>query len=356
MSLLTDVIDHFLDLLLDAAAWLLLGLFIAGLLKSWLRTDGLARQLGQEGWRSSVKASLIGAPLPLCSCGAIPVAISLRRAGASRGATSAFLVATPQTGPDSIALTWAMLGPVMALIRPLAAIITAIAAGLLTGISRASPATSREPAPSSGCCSNSGCIAAAPARSRLARFVDGQRYAFVDIFASFLNWLAFRLVFAALLQVVVPESRLLGWGDNLLALLVMALIGLPMYICATAATPIAVGLIAAGMAPGTALVFLLTGPVANVATLGLIRRELGGSALIAYLVAVLGVAIAMGALLNAALTHYQVDVSGQLSAAAHVLPHWLSLLAALLLVMLALWHWGRMIRQRQSAAPTSCGG
>ncbi|MFP4155251.1 MAG: SO_0444 family Cu/Zn efflux transporter [Halothiobacillaceae bacterium] len=353
MDLISQFVRHLVDLVRDAAFWLLLGLFIAGLLKSWMRTDGLARHLGRDGLGTSVKASLIGAPLPLCSCGVIPVALGLRRAGASRSATSAFLVATPQTGPDSVALTWAMLGPVMAVARPLAAVVTAVVAGVLTGwTARDRAASQAPPVDTGGCCKGTGCSSAESSAKTpeqagaWRRFLEGQRYAFVEVFGSFIGWLVIGLVFAAAVQSAVPESWLAGWGDSLLALLVMALVGLPMYVCATAATPIAAGLMAAGMAPGTALVFLLTGPVANIATLGLVRKELGNHALAAYLVAVLGTAMLFGAGLNALLPGESHAMTAATGHDGHETMLGIDLLAAFALVLLTLWHAAMRIRPR----------
>ncbi|MGC9457939.1 MAG: SO_0444 family Cu/Zn efflux transporter [Halothiobacillaceae bacterium] len=351
----TTFFGHLYDLLLDAGLWLIFGLFVAGLLKAWMRTDGLARQLGSEGLGSSIKASLVGAPLPLCSCGVIPVVLGLRRGGASRSATSAFLVATPQTGPDSVALTWAMLGPLMAVVRPVAAVVTAIAAGMLTGWAGRGAADSGAAGAAGSCCSGGCCASGAGAASakdhdsHWTRFVDGQRYAFVDIFGSFVGWLVIGLAFAAAVQTAVPPSWLASWGTSPLALVLMALVGLPMYVCATAATPIAAGLIAAGMAPGTALVFLLTGPVANIATLGLIRRELGSGALLAYLVAVLGTAIVFGAALNALLADGPPLMAAGTAHEEHGMPLGIDLTAAFALIALTLWHAYRRLATRRVA-------
>ncbi|TPE53333.1 permease [Maribrevibacterium harenarium] len=291
----------FVDLFLESAPWLLLGLLVAGVLKEFVPMDWMERQLGQQSRFAVVKAAIIGAPLPLCSCGVIPAAAGLRRAGASKGATTSFLISTPETGVDSIALSWVLLGPFMAIVRPIAAIVSAITAGYLVGRESPEP-IAPELAPSSSCCS-SGCCgsdkkAADAHPPLLGRIKSSLQYATTEMVDDIALWLLVGLAFAALVQAYVPQSFLAQWGDGLIAMLVMVIISIPMYICATASTPIAAGLLAAGVSPGAVLVFMLAGPATNIATLGMVNKLLGRRALWAYLTGVLACALGFGYLVD----------------------------------------------------------
>ncbi|MDW5378149.1 SO_0444 family Cu/Zn efflux transporter [Halomonas sp. HP20-15] len=367
-------LSAFWHLWLDAAPWLLLGLVVAGLMQALLDANRLARHLGGEGAWPSVKAALLGAPLPLCSCGVIPAALGLRRSGASRGSTASFLIATPETGVDSIALSYALLGPLLAIVRPVAAIVSAITAGVLTSVSEprsasslsaSAVATDAAPGTSgSACCSSSGCSTASetgtgprkPTRAPLAqRLLAGQRTAFGDLFGDLAGWLLVGLALAAAVTAFVPESFLTRFGDGLAAMLVMAAIGVPMYICASASTPLAAGLLLAGVSPGAVLVFLLAGPATNIATLGIVRRELGTRTLGIYLASVVGVAIAFGYLTNALAGVWGIDVQTELAASGELLPSWLTLGAAGILAALTLAWLGRnWLPARRRTAGSGC--
>ncbi len=174
---------------LDAAPLLVMGLVLAGLMKAWIPNALLERQLGKPGIGSVIKAALFGAPMPLCSCGVLPVAMGLRRAGASKGATVSFLISTPETGVDSIALSYGLLGPVMAIARPIVAIVNAIAAGLLTGWNDSKPAIQEEATTS--CCSKR---SAAPTKTS---WREGLHYTFGRLLEDMLPWLLVGMLFAA---------------------------------------------------------------------------------------------------------------------------------------------------------------
>lgn len=338
--------ENLLALTLDAAPWLLLGLAVAGLIKAWMSNDWLAKQLGDSGFVPVFKAAIIGTPLPLCSCSVIPVAMGIRRSGASKSSTVSFLVATPETGADSIALSYAMLGPVMAVVRPIAAIFSAIASGILVALFDHNKSSTGEAAETTetGCCSKSSCCDSAessssqftPKPTPFSKLREGLDFAFSDIFDDFIKWLAIGLVFAALVQTFVPQSFLLAWGSGLPAMLVMMAVGIPMYICATASTPIAAALILAGISPGTALVFLLAGPATNMATLAVINQELGRRALLLYLLGMGGASILSGLTLDALLNFYGINITSQLSHTEEMLPGWLTWGALMGLAVLTL--------------------
>jgi uncharacterized membrane protein YraQ (UPF0718 family) len=343
----------FLDLWLDAAIWLVVGLVVAGLLRTFVRSDGLGRQLQGDGIWPVLKAAIIGIPLPLCSCGVIPAAIGLRRAGASKGATTAFLISTPETGVDSIAISYALLGPFMAVIRPIAALSSAIVAAVLVMLGekkrhsnqwtfssvQAKPNVTKSGADAgkapSSCCCQSGCQTSPESEpSLMQRMWQGQRYAFTDLLSDLSCWLLVGLFFSALVVTFVPYDALAEISRGAWAMVIMALVGVPMYICASASTPLAAALMLAGVSPGAVLVFLLAGPATNVATLGIVKKEMGWRTLCGYLVGVIGVAIGFGYLTNFLVAHWQIDMVSQLNESTEMMPMWLSASAALFLAIL----------------------
>ena len=316
-------IDNFWNLMLASAPWLILGFTIAGIIKTMIPQDFLTKHLGGKGAGTTVKASLIGAPLPLCSCGVVPVALGLRKSGASKNATVSFLVATPETGVDSVSVTYALLGPFMAIVRPIAAVTSGIVAGLLVGKSEelekngeieqlksccaSKTAKAEEPPKKTTCCASkpakkeTSCCANkadSQAPSAMNKLVEGIKFSYVDLLKDITPWLLIGLVFAAAIETWVPNEFLAQWGDGFAAFIVMALIGVPMYICATASTPIAASLLLSGISPGAVLVFMMAGPATNIGTVGIIMKELGRRAVIAYLSGVILVSFAFGYLVN----------------------------------------------------------
>lgn len=335
-----ELLQNTLELYLDAAPWLLLGLAAAGLIKAWLPEKLLSRWLGGSGLWSVTRAALVGAPLPLCSCGVLPAALGLHRGGASRSSTISFLIATPETGVDSIALSYALLGPVMAVIRPIAAILSAIVSGLLTAlVPEARPAPLSIPI-SSGCSGGSCCsntVQSTPAREGpLATTIKGLRYAAGEILDDIALWLVIGIVLAGAVATWVPPQMLADWGSGLPAMLLMLLVGIPMYICATASTPLAAALLLAGLSPGTVLVFLLAGPATNLATLAVVRKEFGTAVLAAYLSGISLSSILLGLLLDWLLVRLGLDVVAQMGEAGEFVPTWLAWASATLLLLLAI--------------------
>lgn len=341
---MTEFIHNFWQITLEAAPWLLLGLLIAGLMKAWLPAAILSRHLG-EGKMAIIKAALIGAPLPLCSCGVIPVATELKRSGASAPATSSFLVATPETGVDSISVSYAMLGPVMALYRPIAAITSAIITGFLVltakeikaeeTLSKADTCCATkspvEPEIKSSCCSSQ-----PKPPTVMDKTLQGVHYGFTKLIDDIAKWLVIGLLFATIIRTFLPESFLLSYGSGIPAMLMMILISVPMYICATASTPIAAGLIMAGISPGTALVFMMAGPATNISTLGVIKNEMGMSVLIRYLLGIILCSLGFGLLLDWGIANFDISIGEQMLHSHELLPLWLSSATAILLIFLTI--------------------
>jgi uncharacterized protein len=340
---------HYLPLLLEnawkiwleAAPWLLVGLVAAGILKTCVSGQFLQRWLGGRGLYPVLKAAVIGTPLPLCSCSVLPAAIQLRRSGASKASTVSFLVATPENGVDSIALTYVMLGPVMTFIRPVAAIVSAVSTGLLTGFvsdHEAQPATSEGPSDSDDGCGTNCCSQVEEASqsghppSRLAEFW----HAVIDLLDDIAGWLLVGILLAATLDTFVPVDAIAQWGSGILPMLAILLISVPMYICATASTPVAASMLTAGISPGTVLVFLLAGPATNLASVGLIRRELGTRATVAYLVGIAVTSVGLGLAVDALLPGTTLDPVSQIEGGGELVPPILSFTAAVLIGLLAL--------------------
>lgn len=344
-------IDSFIALSLEAAPWLVLGMFIAGLIKAWVPMQRVRAHLGGQGVIPVLKAALIGAPLPLCSCSVIPVTLELRRSGASSSSTVSFLVSTPETGADSISVSYALLGPFMAAMRPIAAISSAIVAGLMAMVWDRNGTPVRQPVstPSSSCCggssaenttAGSSCCSKddrpVQSESFWQRTFQGVHYGFTDVWNDMVLWLLVGLLFAAAVDAFVPHSFLQQWGSGPIAMLVMMLVGVPMYICATASTPIAAGLLLAGVSPGTVLVFLLAGPATNMATLGLVRQELGGRVLAAYLVGIGVTSMLFGLLTDFLVQRWQLDIQGAVSSGHEMMPAFVTYGTAAFLLLLTL--------------------
>jgi uncharacterized membrane protein YraQ (UPF0718 family) len=326
-----------LDVALSAAPWLLLGLLAAGLIKALVDESYLTRWLGGNSLASVARGAVFGVPLPLCSCGAIPTALTLHRQGAGRGPTTAFMIGTPGVGVDSLAITYALLGPFMLLARLCGTVVVAIATGI--GVATKQPAPAVEPTSqeSSGGCCDSGCAPSAPETpARLGtRLRNGIQYAFTDVLDDISLWLGIGLLLAGVLTTLVPTTALSAYGSGLGAMLLMSVIGIPLYICATAATPIAAGLILAGVSPGTALVFLIAGPVTSIATLGIVRREFGAPMLVRYLGGILASAVLVGMAVDGAIDFLGINVIAQVESVDELLPRWLEAAALVVLVVLA---------------------
>ncbi|MCW8916420.1 MAG: SO_0444 family Cu/Zn efflux transporter [Magnetovibrio sp.] len=342
METFTAILLATWDLYLDAAPWLVFGVVLAGLLHALMPEGMLAKWLGGNGGASVVKAALVGAPLPLCSCGVIPAAIGLRKDGASKGATVSFLISTPETGPDSVAVSYALLGPFMAIMRPVAAIFSAIVSGLMTNVFVAGETDMKpQPEPELSC----GSCCSTPKSDKedktiWQRSLGGLRYGFSDVLDDFALWLVIGLGLAGIMFVLIEPETLGAYGSGIGAMLIMALVGVPIFVCATASTPIAAGLIAVGVSPGAALVFLLVGPATNIATIGVVARNLGARALMGYLLGIVGSALIVGLATDAALNYWGISVLADMQAVTETVAYELKLGSGLILapfIVRSLW-------------------
>ena len=295
-----ELLNNFVLLFTESAPYLLLGLLLAGIIRMLVPDKWITKFLGERS--SVITAAVIGTPLPLCSCSVIPTAIGIRRAGASKASTASFMVATPETGVDSIGVTLALMGPVMAIFRPISAIFSAIMAGTLVRLwDVESPPKEAEPVHS--CCGGKAKTLTLTEKLKAAII-----YGYGKLISDFMGWLLIGIGFAALIQTYVPPSLLSEYGNGIFAMLLTVVISIPMYICATASTPIAAGLMLSGVSPGAALVFMLTGPATNIATLMVVKNELGARSLFAYLTGVISSALLMGILLDWIVDYYQLTI------------------------------------------------
>ncbi len=343
INLLTGILAECWAVLLESAPFVLFGFFAAGVLKAVIPGDLVARHLGKNNAASVFKASLFGVPLPLCSCGVIPAAVELRKQGASKGASAAFLVSVPETGVDSMAITWALLDPLMTLLRPVAALFTAVVTGLL--INRL-PEEPTPPPDLASSCSDACCDPPALKGVRpplLRRLREGLGYAFGELLADIGSWLMLGIAIAGVIAYVVPEDFFARtFANELTSLLVMLLVGIPLYICASASTPVAAALVLKGLSPGAALVFLLAGPATNAATITVVYRFWGRGATIVYLSAIAGCSLLLGWLTNRLYALAGLDILHWVEAGeAHAGGPWEIAAAVLLLALLARCWWPR---------------
>ncbi len=292
----------------DSAPYVLLGFIAAAIIRAVIPDRLVRRHLGRSGNGGVVKAALFGIPIPLCSCGVLPAAIGLRKQGAGRGATMSFLISTPETGVDSIAITWALMDPIMTVFRPIAAFVTAITAGFLEnsfvkGITAAPDRITPASTAPVACECAEGCQAALPTpnahepfRDRILESLD---YTFGEFLADIGRWLLVGIVLAGIVAHILPpgffETHL---GRGIMPMLIMLVAGVPLYICATSSTPFAAALVLKGLSPGAALVFLLAGPATNAATMAVVLRTLGAKSLAIYLGSIAVCALALGYVLD----------------------------------------------------------
>lgn len=333
------IINALIMMLGEMAPYILLGFLIAGLLHAFVPSSAMARHLSGRGLGPVVKAAAFGIPLPLCSCGVLPTAVALRRGGASRAASTSFLIATPQTGVDSIAATASLLGPAFAIVRPIAALVTSLFGGLAVG----ALADGDAPSPAGDSSAGASC-APAPAgrRSFVSKLLDALRYGFIDLVGSIGGWLVTGLIIAALITVYIPADFFASLGAHpLLAMIAVVIVAVPMYVCATGSIPIALSLMLKGLSPGTALVLLMAGPAANFASFALISREMGRRAAAIYVAAIVVGALAFGLAIDYLLPASWFALPAKVAAACHhgadgvlILPPFTAVCAAILAALL----------------------
>lgn len=288
--------EEIFNLVNAMSPYLLLGFLFAGILHAFIPNTVYTRYLGGHSFRSVLYATLFGIPLPLCSCGVIPTAMSLRREGASKSSTVAFLVATPQTGVDSIAATYSLMGLPFAITRPIAAFFTSLLAGCMVNVfdKNDDGDATAEASCDSGSTTDDG-----QRRSFLTRVAEALRYAYFDMLGDIGKWLFIGLLVAGMITVFVPDSFFeIFKGNTLLSMLLVLCIAIPMYVCATGSIPVAIVLMMKGLTPGAALVLLMAGPACNVASILVIGKVLGRRTLTVYLASIILGSIVAGTIID----------------------------------------------------------
>lgn len=325
MNFITNYLNEIYQLMLEMSPYLLLGFLIAGVLKFSIRPGRLKHYLGGSDFRSVFYASLLGVPMPLCSCGVIPTGVGLYRNGASKGAAQSFLISTPQTGVDSIMVTYSLLGLPFAIVRPVVAFVTGIAGGMITNkVEGEKPheyanVENDESLPKG-----------------LKRISAMLKYAFVDFLADIAKWLLIGILIAGLISVLLPDDFFLQYLSNpWLSMLVMLAASVPLYVCATGSVPIAAALLMKGLSPGAALVFLMAGPATNAATISVIGKTMGKKSLFVYLATIIAGSFAAGIVLNEFLPASWFGIA-HAGGQHQMLPLWLKQISALILSALIL--------------------
>jgi uncharacterized membrane protein YraQ (UPF0718 family) len=340
LNLILQIIFESWSLFCEASIYVLFGILVAGMLYIFLNPGTVARHLGQGRFKSVFKASLLGIPIPLCSCGVLPAAASLRRQGANNGATMAFLISTPESGVDSIAITYALLDPIMTIARPVAAFVTAMAAGISENLFGKKGNVLLQSVPDlsctvDGCCDGLNCSPDEHLshHSALEKIKAGLIYAFGELWNDIAVWFLVGIILAGVITVLIPIDVMTHYlGGGLPAMLLMLVIGVPLYICATASTPIAAALILKGISPGAALVFLLVGPATNITSLTVLFEVLGKRATALYLFAIAFSAVIFGLILDQVYTLFGISAQAVAGQASEIIPHWAKLAGAFILL------------------------
>ena len=318
--------------LTTSAPYLLFGFAIAGILKAIIPDDLVKRWLGGKSFLSVVRASIIGIPLPLCSCSVVPTAVSLRKAGANNPATSSFLISTPESGVDSISITYALMDLPMTIMRPIAAFVTAFFAGVLQYFfNHETELPENEPVKSHNC---SHCMK----QRRFGRkLMDGIHYAFFDLLEDVALWLTIGLIIGGLIEFFVPANIFVG-VNGILGKFLILLIGVPLYICASASTPIAASLVMKGLSPGSAIIFLLVGPATNMSNIIVLQKYIGKKGIIINIFSICFVAFIMSMLVDWIYMSFSIPVDFKIASHDHHggLESWIGIICAVVLIFFLL--------------------
>jgi uncharacterized protein len=362
-----NFVDYLINLCLacwhifrESAFYMLLGFLVAGILYVFIEPTTIFNYLGRGKIRPVLLAALFGLPLPLCSCGVVPAAAGLRRQGANKGATLSFLISTPESGVDSIAVTYALMDPVMTIFRPMAALFTAVIAGVVENLfgKDASPPLLNTLPTGCACAHGSadcGMVTTASAPAEAGAFgkkaLRGLKYAYIELMGDIGRWFVLGVIMAGIISYAVPNHFLDAFSENkLVAMLVMLAVGIPMYVCATASTPIAAALILKGLDPGAALVFLLAGPATNAATLSMVSGLLGKRTMAIYL-SVIGIcALWMGGVVDIVYNQLGLRASAMAGRAAGFLPASVEFASSIVLALLLAYTMGTHRFKKETAA------
>lgn len=361
VPLFMDVLNASWNMLQEASLYIVLGLFVGGLLKVFLSPAYVASHLGSGRFKSVFKAALFGIPIPLCSCGVLPAAASLKKQGANNGATTAFLISTPESGVDSISLSWALLDPIMTVFRPVSAFISAFIAGAAENMLHPPGAQETMQALQScqvdNCCDGTDCSTEEHRNHHgfFEKMITGVRYAFTELWSDLVVTFFIGVLLAGIISVLLPEAFFQTYlGGGLSSMLLMLVVGIPLYICATASTPIAAAFILKGVSPGAALVFLLVGPATNIASLTMLTGLLGKRATVLYLLSISIVSVLCGLALDSIYTVFSISPQAVMGQAAELMPGWIKTGATFFLLALSGAMMLSFLREKLSRQTRTC--
>lgn len=338
-EILIDILNESWYVFNEMAPYLLLGFLVAGILSVFISPEWVEKHLGGSGIAPVFKASLFGIPLPLCSCGVLPVAISFKKNGASKASTTSFLLSTPQTGIDSILVTYAILGPVIAVFRPIAALFTGLIGGTLIKYFDKEEKNKEYKVKCTGdCCEE---------ESGKNKFAEIFNHGFITLPRDIAVSLLVGTVIAGMMSVLIPPSSLNAYlGGGIFSILILMLAGVPVYVCATASVPIAAGFMHMGASPGAALAFLVAGPATNAAAFAVLLNVLGKKSIIIYILTVALSAVLSGLVLDYIFTAGNIQVT---TIDSHEHGSYLSLFWSILLLVVLGISYSTKFRKRKSS-------
>lgn len=350
LSIIFHVLVSSWRILEAASIYLLFGFVIAGVIRVYVSSNSVVNYLQRGRFRSVFYASLLGIPIPLCSCGVVPTVAGFKKQGANNGSCLAFLTSTPETGIDAIALTYSLLGPILTLMRPITAFVSAMCSGLIenfTGKSynESSRVITDRTCFVDGCCDGVDCDPKVHARHHnfFQRFQAGMRFAFDDLMEDLAIWFVIGIALAGIISALVPDSLVTGaLGSGIKSYLIALIISGPMYVCSTLSTPVAAALVMKGMSPGAALVMLMAGPATNVTTISMVSGLLGKRSLGIYIGSIVICSLVMAYVTDAIYKTWGIStlVSTGFNSAGGVFWEWSEWLAALILgglIVRSLW-------------------
>ena len=330
MQQLTLLLNACWSVLGQMAPYLILGFLLSGVLSVMISPRWVEKHLGGSRYGSIIKATLLGVPLPLCSCGVIPVAASLRKHGANKGATTAFLISTPQTGVDSIFATYGLLGPFFAWFRPLAALITGIIGGLLVSAVDDNPPQHHE-----------GRHELPEEKLTLPQKISSAlKYGLITLPGEISRALVVGIIIAGLISTFVSSDFIGQYiGNYYLTMLLMLAIGIPIYVCSTSSIPIALGFMHMGVTPGAAFVFLISGPATNAAAISVVFNILGRTSAIIYIATILVGSLAGGFVFDYLNQTFSSTTLAHAHASSHAALGLLESASAVFLIVILLVSW-----------------
>lgn len=295
MEFILNFLQNFWELSIMIGLYVLIGLIFVGVMHLYISEDWIKKHLGKDNKYSALKGALFGIPLPLCSCGVIPLATSLRQKGASKKAVTSFFITTPMTGIDSIIATYGVFGLPMAIIRVLSSFISGVVAGIF--VKESNDNIQQEEKKS--CCSSSCCGSSANDSVKINQFKKAYDYAMNEVFSDLAKPMFYGLIFATLFMLLIPNNGVGFLNDNLfIAYILVFLVALPLYVCSISAIPIALSMLAVGVSPGVAFIFLAAAPATNIITAGIIKKILGNDVLIIYLISIIVVTVSFALMID----------------------------------------------------------